>query len=379
MTKLNIFFLPLLLFTACKSPSKAFNKGDYTAAIERSVRKLQKDPGDAEAKRVLQSAYTYAVQQHEEKIRSLSGLDSDSRWEQVYYQYVQLQKLHDKIYEAPAAVQAVKPADYATYLATYRDKSAEAHVQKAAQLLQENDPDRSAYCEAYYELRKALKFRPNDHGILKKLEEAKEAATVTVLLVPMDAVGYTRYNTSYAFRNFERELLRSIRNGINSEFLHFTTLADNSDRTEPDEVIEMRLGTFNIGRPYDESKTRTVEKEVVVKEIVYSKDSVVKEYAKVQARITTTKRLLRSTSDMYLNILDGERRVLWNDHVRAEHRWTTEFATFTGDERALSDSDKALVNKSQKTPPRDEEIEEWLLDQLGSEVTQRLRSYYNRY
>jgi hypothetical protein len=122
-----------------------------------------------------------------------------------------------------------------------------------------------------------------------------------------------------------------------------------------------------------------VEKEVVVKEIVYSKDSVVKEYAKVQARITTTKRLLRSTSDLYLNILDGERRVLWNDQVRAEHRWTTEFATFTGDERALSDNDKALVNKSQKTPPRDEEIEESLLDRLASEVTQRLRSYYSRY
>jgi hypothetical protein len=297
----------------------------------------------------------------------------------VYYEYVHLQKLHDKIYEAPAAVQAVKPADYASYLATYRDKSAEAHVQKAVQLLQENDPDRSAYREAYYELRKALKFRPNDHGILEKLEEAKEVATVTVLLVPMDAAGYTRYNTSYAFRNFERELLRTIRNGINNEFLHFTTLADNSNRTEPDEIIEMRLGTFNIGRPYDESKTRNVEKEVVVKEIVYNKDSVVKEYAKVTARITTTKRLLRSTSDMYLNILDGERRVLWNDLVRAEHRWTTEFATFTGDERALSESDKALLNKSQRTPPRDEEVEEGLLDQLSSEVTRRLRSYYNRY
>jgi hypothetical protein len=82
---------------------------------------------------------------------------------------------------------------------------------------------------------------------------------------------------------------------------------------------------------------------------------------------------------MYLNILDGERRVLWNDLVRAEHRWTTEFATFTGDERALSESDKALLNKSQRTPPRDEEVEEGMLDQLGSEVTRRLRSYYNRY
>jgi hypothetical protein len=379
MTKMNILLLALL-FAACKSPSKAFNQGNYTDAIERAVRTLQRKPNDAEARHILQSAYTFAVNQYEEKIRNLSGLNSDNRWEQLYHQYSQLQRLYDKIQQSPAAVDAAKPVNYASYLTTYADKSAEVHVQKAAALL-ENRTGKDAYREAYYELRTALNFKPNDDGILKKLRDAKEAATVNILLMPIDVNGSYRNNTSYAFRNFEADLVRCIRNGINNDFLNFMTPWDSrSTETEPDEVAELRLGSFFIGRPYDESKTRTVTKEVVVKETVYSKDSVVKEYAKVTAHITTTKRLLVSTSELFIDVRDPEERtILWRDKVQAEHRWATEFATYTGDERALSDSDKALLNKKQEMPPREDEIVEGLLHRLTNNATQRLRSYYSRY
>jgi hypothetical protein len=380
MTKLYTCLLALLFLAACKSPSKAFNQGDYTDAIERSVRKLQKDPRDAEARRILQSAYTFAVNQYEEKIRNLSSLTSDNRWEQLYHQYSQLQRLYDKIQQSPAAVEAAKPVNYASYLATYRDKSADVHVQKAALLMEENDPDRAAYRNAYYELRTALNFKPGDDAILKKLQDAREAATVNVLLVPIDINGSYRHSTSYAFRNFEATLVRNIRNGINNDFLNFmTALESRSNRTEPDEVAELRLGSLVIGRPYDESKTRTVTKEVVVKETVYSKDSVTKEYAKVTAHITTTKRLLVSTAELFIDVRDPERMILWRDNARAEHRWATEFATYTGDERALSDSDKALLKKEPQMPPREEDIIDGLLRQLAGNTTQRLRSYYNRY
>ena len=192
----------------------------------------------------------------------------------MYYQYSELQRLYDKINGSPAAVQAVRPMSYASYLVTYGDKSADVHLQKALLLLDENDQDKAAYREAYYELRAALKFKPNDDGLLKKLREARDLATVNVLLVPMDVAGGYHYNTSYAFRNFEADLVRNIRNGINSDFLNFMTELDSrSTRTEPDEVAEMRLGSFSIGRTYDESTTRTVTKDVVVKETVFSKDS----------------------------------------------------------------------------------------------------------
>ncbi len=380
MTKIYTLGLSLLLFAACKSPGKAFDRGNYTDAIDLAVRKLQKNPRDEDAKRIVQNAYTYAVAQYEDRIRNLSSLESDNRWEQLYYQYSQLQRLHDKIYEAPAAVEAAKPVNYTSYLNTYADKSAEAYVQKAAALLENAGADKATYREAYYELQTALKFKPDDYGLLKKLREAKDFATVHILLAPMDAGGGYRYNTSYAFRNFETDLIRNIRNGINNEFLNFMTAWDSrSTQTEPDEVVEMRLGSFQIGRPYDESKTRTVTKEVVVKETVYSKDSVVKEYAKVVARITTTKRLLVSTSELFIDVRDAGRMTLWRDNARAEHRWLTEFSTYTGDERALSESDKALLKGKPEQPPREDDIVERLLNRLAGNTTQRLRDYYNRY
>jgi hypothetical protein len=117
----------------------------------------------------------------------------------------------------------------------------------------------------------------------------------------------------------------------------------------------------------------------VVKETVFSKDSVVKEYAKVHATITTTKRVLVSDVDMFITARDDRGRMLWSDNFKGEHRWQTEFASYTGDERALSDSDKTAINKKDKTPPREDAVAEELLQRLESDITHRLRNYYNRY
>src|SRR5437763_15094318 len=97
MAKRYFFLLPFVFIAACKSPGKAYNQGNYTDAIELSVRKLQKDPYDAESKQILQNAYSFAVHQYQEKIQNLSELSSDNRWEQLYFQYSQLQHLYDKI------------------------------------------------------------------------------------------------------------------------------------------------------------------------------------------------------------------------------------------------------------------------------------------
>ena len=72
-------------------------------------------------------------------------------------------------------------------------------------------------------------------------------------------------------------------------------------------------------------------------------------------------------------------RVLWNDNVRSQHQWKTEFASFTGDERALSDSDKSLLNQRDQNIPREEEITEEILRRLQSDLSYRIRNYYNRY
>jgi hypothetical protein len=136
---------------------------------------------------------------------------------------------------------------------------------------------------------------------------------------------------------------------------------------------------MNIGRVRDEVNKREVSKEIVVKEIVYRPDSIVKEYKKVFATIHTTKRTMNSTGNMLVNIRDGNGRWLWSDDFKGSHNWVTEFATYTGDERALSESDKELLNRSRNFPPHEDDIMRQIINDINSNLNSRLRDYYNRY
>lgn len=378
MTNIYTLSLSLLLLASCKSASKAFDRGNYSEAIEISVKKLQKDPYDGEAQLILQNAYKYAVGQHEEQIRNLSASNSDRRWEEIYYQYYQLQKLYDNIHESPAAVKAAKPVNYAEHVRSYRDKAADAYIEKGRQLMTLRRPDRSAFRQAYYEFRSALRFRPHDFEITEMLRAARDSATVDVLVLSIDRNHGYSYSSYYQVQNFQNDLVRTVNNNISNEFVAFYSEWDaHNERVQPDEILDLRLGTIVFGRPYDETTTREVSKEVVIKEIVYNKDSVVKQYGKVYARITTTKRTLHSYSDLFVDATDAAGYRLWSDNVRGEYRWHTEFSTYTGDERALSESDKALLNRSESRMPSESDIAEKLLRQMQSDLGYRLRRYYS--
>ena len=382
MRKLFFFIaFAAVFFTACKSPAKLYNKGNYNDAMDAAIKKLQKDPNNYDSREVLKSSYKYALEERENQIRSLSNSSSETKYDQIFEEYVQLQNLYEKIRKYPAIAQFLKPTDYSSQEEASREKAFEAHVVKADKWM--DGEDRRSYKEAYYELKKALRYKPDDFDAKKKLEDAHELAVIKVMLVPMDVANNSYYysNSSYQVRNFQDELIRTLNYNGSSEFIkYYTEWGAESKRIEPDEVVEMRMGRMNIGQPYDQNSSKQVSKEVVVKEKVYSKDSVVKEYAKVYATITTTKRTLVSDVDMYVTSREPRGKILWSDNLRSEHQWKTEFATYTGDDRALSEADKTLLNnkKDSKTPTEDN-IREDLLRKLTNDVTYKLRNYYSRY
>jgi hypothetical protein len=349
--------------------------------MDAAIKKLQKDPNDYDSREVLKSSYKYAVEERENQIRNLSNSSSETKHDQIFEQYVQLQNLYEKMRRYPTIAQFLKPTDYSNQEEASRVKAFETHVAKADKWM--DGEDRRSYKEAYYELKKALTYKPDDFDAKKKLEEAYELAIVKVMLVPMDVANNSYYysNSSYQVRNFQDELIRTLNyNGSNEFIKYYTEWGAESKRIEPDEVVEMRMGRMNIGQPYDQNSNKQVSKEVVVKEKVYSKDSVVKEYAKVYATITTTKRTLVSDVDMYVTSREPKGKILWSDNLKSEHQWKTEFASYTGDERALSESDKTLLNNQKDSkPPTEDNIREDLLRKLTNDVTYKLRNYYNRY
>ncbi|MEO6070883.1 MAG: hypothetical protein ABIN57_04755 [Chitinophagaceae bacterium] len=379
---MNKFYLLILLalFTfGCKTASKAYDKGNYFEAIDLAIKKLQKNGNDGETKAMLKNAYHFAVADQEDKIRIISNTTDENRFERMYREYSVLQSLYENINHYPAAAAVVRPLDYSSYVQTYKDKAANIHYDKGMEWMKQED--KKSYREAYYEFGAALKLNPQDDDLKRKREEAYNAALVKVVILPMDRFSNYYYtDNAYQIRRFEDDLIRNLNyNAGNNMVAFYNEPEARRTNLQPDEVVEMRLGNFIVGQPYDEYRTREVSKEVVIKEIVYRKDSVVKEYGRVTARITSTKRTLVSEGDLYVTSRNAQGRILWSDNFRGQYRWETEFATFQGDERALSDNDKAMLHQRDRNPPRPNDMMEEVLNRIRNEALYKIKGYYQRY
>ncbi len=373
-----IAVLSLVAFS-CKTASKLYEKGNYDEAVELAAKKLQKDPDDAKLLEVLQNAYRYAVNDHEDRIRTNAESNNELKWEWMYNEYISLQRLYDAIYRVPSVFNIVNPVNYSSYLITYAEKAGNIRYDRGLTFM--NRYDKQSYRNAYREFQAALKFKPGHRDIIVKMDEAYDYAVTNVVILPMQQYGgyvYSSYNIGG--NNFDDQLIRDLQYSSGNEFVKFYSGWDaRSQNIRVDQEVDMQLANVNIGRYYDNRSNRRVMKEIVVKETVYKPDSVVREYAKVYADIVTTRRTMSSNAVMQVRVRDTDGRWLWSDNFTGNHSWTTEFATYTGDSRALSETEKQLVNRRQEFAPPESEIMRILLEQIGNDARYRIATYFNRF
>jgi tetratricopeptide (TPR) repeat protein len=376
----SLLFIGISSFVlSCKTATKLYEKGHYDEAVELAAKKLQKDPNDIKLMDVLQNAYRYAVEDHENRIRNNTASNNDLKWEWNYNEYADLQRLYEAIRKSPVVFERVNPVDYSSYITTFGEKAGEVRYQRGLTLMSNND--KLSYRNAYREFQAALGFIPGDLGIRQKMEEAYSYAVMNIVVMPVEERSSYQYGSyNYKYRSFDDNILRYLQSNNGNEFIKYYSSFEARNRNiRPDQVVDVRFSSMNIGRSYDDQNTRTVSKDVVVKETVYRPDSIVKEYAKVYAKITTTKRTMRSDGLMQISILDENNSRVWSDNFSGQHFWTTEFSTYTGDSRALNDSDKQLLNHNQEYPPREEDIIRCIMDEIQSKVECGIKDYYNRY
>ena len=379
--------ISFIIFAGCKSASKLYEKGNYDEAVTVAAKKLQKDPNDSKLRGIIQDAYRYAVNDHESRIRSISETSSDAKWEQLYNEYADLQTLYNAIYKSPSVYELVNPEDYSSYLVTYGQKASDVHYQRGVDLM-DHAGNKNDFRSAYREFQAASRFKPNDADINKMMHDSYEAALTRVVVMPVDDYDnhYSSYGSYPSYNNYnnssfdENNLVQKLQWNASNEFVKFYSSWDaNRMDVIPDEVMEMHFGRMNIGGLRDQTTSRDVYKDVVVKETVYRPDSVVREYAKVHARITTTRRSMLSEGVLSVNIHDNNGRWLWNDNIRSDYNWNVEFSNYTGDERALSESDKQLLNRQQQNAPDQHEVIRCIKENIYNDFLSRVRNYYSHF
>jgi len=373
-----LFMVAAAAMVSCKTAGKLYEKGNYDEAVEIAAKKLQKRPGDPELTAVIRDAYRYAVDDHENRIREYGQSSNDLKWEWIYNEYLSLQRLYDAIFRVPSVFDLVAPVDYSSYIVTYRERAGENRYERGIAFMQRYD--KQSYRNAYREFQAALRFLPGDVGVIQKMDEAWEYAVTNVVILPMQQQGgYVYSSYTVGGQNLDDQLLRNLQYNSGSEFVRFYSAWDARNRgVRVDRELGIRLLDVHIGRPYETSTSRKVTKEVVVKETVYKPDSVVKEYAKVQATVIKTRRTLNSQAVMEITLRDEQGRWVWSDRLNGDHSWATEFHTYTGDKRALGETDIQLIERRREFAPTESEIMRHILDDIQQNSLYRIRNYFNR-
>ena len=373
-----IILLVVTFLMSCKSASKLYQKGNYDEAVEVAAKKLQKDPDDKKLQGIILNSYRFAVNDHKSRIANYSTSNNELKWEWIYNEYSSLQSLYEAIHKSPQIYNLIQPKDYSSYLITYAEKAADTRYERGLAWMEKND--KGSFQNAYREFQAALRFRPGDMQILDKMNEAYGNAVTNIVVLPMNQYRYQFSSYNYSYNNFDEQLIRNLKYNSGNEFVKFYSPGEaRSSNIRTDQVIDMGFTDMNIDRYHDERSTREVSKDIVIREIVYRPDSIVKVYGKVTAKITTTRRIMHSEGSLQVNILDESGRWLWTDNFHGDYNWGTEFATYTGDARALSDNDKQLINRQQEMPPGEEDIIRCITDEINANLSCRIRDYYNRF
>ena len=374
-----LLLLSAALMVSCKTAKKLYEKGNYDEAVQLAAKKLQKDPDDPKLLAIIRDAYAYADADHQQRIRTYSESNNELKWEWIYNEYASLQRLYDAIFRVPSVFDIVNPADYSSSLITYGERAGDVRFDRGLSFMEQGD--KQGFRQAYREFQAALQFKPGHRDIESKLNEAYHLAVTNVIVLPMQQQGgYVYSGYRLGAQNFDDQLIRNLQNTNGNDLVRFYSAWEaRSLGIRTDKVLDMRLSTFNIGRYHDQRSHRKVSKEVVIKETVYKPDSIVREYGWVHADITTTRRIVNSDAMLEVSVRDENNMFAWSDRFRADHNWTTEFSSYTGDERALSENDKQQINRSREYPPSEEEITRCLLEQINNDAIYRVRTHFNSY
>jgi hypothetical protein len=175
-----------VLISACKSPSKLVEEGNYDKAIERSVKKLLKGNAKPEDKIMLDKAYKLANLEDADAIKLLITEGKPENWEQIYFTYLQLDRRQKEVrkvlpFQIKGKTIDYVQTDYSSLIIESKIKAAEYFYAHGKLLMSKGVKE--MYRLAYNDFVKAKNYRESAFpDITQLIDEAKYLGTSRVLI-----------------------------------------------------------------------------------------------------------------------------------------------------------------------------------------------------
>lgn len=371
--------LLLLALDSCSSGKKAFERGDYYEAVLKSVKRLRKKPSHSKSQETLRQAYPLALQTMEKKIQHLKAANDPYKWKNILQVYGQINHLYEEINHAPGALAVISdPKNYYDALKEVKNKAAEESYQRGLKLLAQDT--REAAKEAYFHFSEVQQMVAGYKEVEKQLAEAEFMATLKVVVEQIPVPG--RYSLSgNFFQGKVEEFLHSQYKG--SRFVRFYTPeeAKTEDLRIIDQYLQLHFDDFVVGQSRLLESTETFSRDSVkVGEVQLEDGSKKPVFGTVKAKYKLYRKEVSSQGLLSMRVLDANSNaVLMQKKFPGEFVWFSEWATFNGDEKALTKEQLALCNLREVPPPPPQEMFIEFTKPIFSQLTSSVRDFYSRY
>ena len=365
----------LLILFSCKSSKDYLARSDDDKTLYDIVKKLNKKADDEEANKALAAVYKQALDRHEKRIITYVNYKDISRWDKLDKEYSILQSMYEAIESSGTASRLVTPVSFQNQLTTNRQDAAETYYRLGNEYLTKNSRDESK--RAYNAFKKAGNWVKDYKDTKAKMAEAYDNSIITVIINPVQDNSFffnTGWgNTGYNYSNeyFQQNLVRDLGGKYATRYpAKFYTERDaRSDNVEPDWVVDLTLRNMDIPRPSVSNYSRNVSKKIEIGSDTAGKPI----YKTVYATLNIQRQFFNARAQMDVNIMDvvARKNIVYNTY-RDNYNWQEEVATFSGDRRALSDNDWALINNGNYNLPGKEEILGRLYRNIYPQVKNRL-------
>lgn len=363
------------LLTGCNTGKKALQQGNFETAVTLAVKRLQSKPNSKKARSVLSNAYDYAINFHTENASQLSASGDPLRYEKMIDSYRSINRLGQLIRRCPACMEAVpNPANFTSQINQHTGQAAETRYQMGLQSLI-NKQNRLHAKEAHLHFMRALDLSPNYKDSREKADEALMHATLRVVIEPIPApTRQLAVRHEYFYNKLHEYFLR---NPVNP-YVQFVSPQELQVKGADwvDHVIKMEFDHFVLGNVL----SHTTIEEVSRDSVVVATEGNRKIYGTVKAKLKTHEKSIIGSGLLDFQILDLEsNKVISQDKFMNEYRWYLLWASFNGDERALSVEQLRLVKISEVPPPAPQFMFEQFAVPIYDQVMRKIQFYYRNF
>ncbi len=354
----SIVLLSLTLLLGCASSEKLLMRGQYERAIDKSIKKIKKNPGNKDEFYVLTEAYSKANTFDKERITFLEKEGRSENYLDIFNLYKRLDARQDKIKTLPSSLMnEFQIIDYDDKLIASKEQAAEVSYQKGMEYL--SIGDRESARRAYVEFERVLSIYSEYKDTQTKISEARTLGTNQVLFV------IENNSETILPQRFDEELKKIGLADLNGKWIQYSVYEDDAVDYDYFIVLDIKDIAVSPERIDRETYKESAEVQDGTKYVLDERGNVKKDslgndmrepnIITITADITKARQWKEAFVGGSIDYIDLRTDQLVKTEAISVTALFEHFsASFSGDERALTSESEKIIKDEIVVFPSDE-------------------------